>query len=448
MNEKKMIMDNPRAHTGEITGLAWYPDNRRLVSGGVDQRVALWDTATREKLTETKRQDTPIVISLALSPDGHYLVTGVNDERTEKSWVYLWDADSLQRIKVSMLGPTLPVAAIAFHPQEMRFVTASNDKSLFWWEYKPVESLSKILLVGNRPRAEGITTDENGNFLFSRVAGNAGIEVIGEDGQSRGTLPSGQSSLILTRWQGRPVLGAGDYNGQVGFLDLTNGNILLSPLKLANGSIRALAVSDDGNLLAAAFCLATRDCDNLVLADLRTGARLAVPAGFQDYKLEVITALAVNPDGKSIAIGGPAGQLLIYDLEKEEIYQVSTDELTQGRINLSVSSLAFSPEEENLLVVGFHTGQIALWKADSRGPVGEFIERTNDEVTGLTFRKDDAGRWVLLSVSARGEVRQWDISLQSWIERACLVAGRELTDEEKSSYLPAGVPQDPVCPNQ
>jgi hypothetical protein len=69
-------------------------------------------------------------------------------------------------------------------------------------------------------------------------------------------------------------------------------------------------------------------------------------------------------------------------------------------------------------------------------------------VTGLTFRKDDAGRWVLLSVSARGEVRQWDISLQSWIERACLVAGRELTDEEKSSYLPAGVPQAPVCPNQ
>jgi WD40 repeat protein len=448
MNEKKMIMDNPRAHTDEITGLAWYPDNRRLVSGGVDQRVALWDTATREKLTETKRQDTPIIISLALSPDGHYLVTGVNDEKTEKSWVYLWDADNLQRIKVSMLGPTLPVAAVAFHPQEMRFVTASNDKSLFWWEYKPVESLSKILLDGNRPRAEGITTDENGNFLFSRLAGNAGIEVIGEDGQSRGTLPSGQSSLILTRWQGRPVLGAGDYNGQVGFLDLTNSNVLLSPLKLANGSIRALAVSDDGNLLAAAFCLATRDCDNLVLADLRTGARLAVPAGLQDYQLEVITALAVNPDGKSIAIGGPAGQLLIYDLEKEEIYQVSTDELTQGRINLSISSLAFSPAEENLLVVGFHTGQIALWKADSRGPVGEFIERTNDEVTGLTFRKDDAGRWVLLSVSARGEVRQWDISLQSWIERACLVAGRELTDEEKSSYLPAGVPQAPVCPNQ
>lgn len=448
MNEKKMIMDNPRAHTDEITGLAWYPDNRRLVSGGVDQRVALWDTATREEVTETKRQDTPIIISLALSPDGHYLVTGVNDEKLDKNWVYLWDADTLQRIKVSMLGHTLPVAAVAFDPQEMRFVTASNDKSLLWWEYKPVESLSKILFSASGPRAEGITTGEDGKFLFARLTAGSGIEVIGEDGEVVRTLPSGQSSLILTRWQGRPVMAAGDYNGQVGLLDLATGDVALAPMKLANGSIRSLALSEDGSLFAGAYCLSTRDCDNLLIIDMNTGRPLVAPDSIKANRLAVITALAVSPDGKMVAIGGPAGQLIIYNLEKNEFYQVSTEELTQGKASLSLTSLAFSPSDENLLVVGFHTGQIALWEADSRGPVGEFIERTNDEVTGLTFRRDEQGRWVLLSISAQGEVREWDISLQSWIERACLVAGRELTDEEKASYLPADVPQGLICQNQ
>lgn len=448
LTEKSTVMTVQRAHTDEITGVAWYPDNRRLVTAGLDQRMVLWDTATREKITETNRQDTPIVISLALSPDGHYLVTGVNDEKLDKNWVYLWDADTLQRIKLPMLGHTLPVAAVAFHPQGMRFVTAGMDKSVFWWEYKPIDSMSRILLDQNNPRAEGITTDQFGNFLFARITGRSGIEVIGEDGKPLRTLPAGQSSLILTRWQGKAVLAAGDYNGQVAFLDLSDGSIALAPVKLANGSIRSLAVSEDGSLFAGAYCLSTRDCDNLLLIDMRTGKALVAPDSVKNYQLEVITALAISPDGKSIAIGGPAGKLIIYNLEKEEFYQVSTDELTQGKISLSLTSLAFSPVEENLLVAGFHTGQIALWEASSRGPVGEFIERTNDEVTGLTFRRDEEGRWVLLSVSALGEVREWDISLQSWIDRACLVAGRELTEEEKASYLPPGIPQESVCVNR
>jgi WD40 repeat protein len=324
-------------------------------------------------------------------------------------------------------------------------VTASNDKSLYWWEFKPIDSLSKTLVSAKDVRAEGITLAENGQYVFARISSGTGIEVIGEDQKPTRSLQPQYSSLALAQWQGKPMLALGDFNGQVTFTNLMDGKVVRDPVKLANGSVRSLAVSEDGSLLAASYCMSTRDCDNLALVNLQTGQPVALPENIKRFKLEIVTALAASPDGKSIAIGGPSGQLILYNLEKGEYFQVSTDQLTQGKINLEVTSLAFSPDEEGLLAVGFHTGQVALWKSATRGPIGEFIERTDGAVTGLTFRKDANDRWMLLSTSSKGEVREWTVDLQSWLERACLIAGRELSEEEKTSYLAPGMPQGPVC---
>jgi hypothetical protein len=81
-----------------------------------------------------------------------------------------------------------------------------------------------------------------------------------------------------------------------------------------------------------------------------------------------------------------------------------------------------------------------------RGPIGEFVERMNGEVTGLLFRKDANGLTTLVSVSSEGEVREWAVDERAWIDRACQMAGRSLTPEEKSKFLLPGSPQEDICP--
>jgi hypothetical protein len=44
----------------------------------------------------------------------------------------------------------------------------------------------------------------------------------------------------------------------------------------------------------------------------------------------------------------------------------------------------------------------------------------------------------------RGRVMHWDTRPESWIRRACTIAGRDFTPAEWTSYLP-GVPHQHTC---
>jgi hypothetical protein len=43
-------------------------------------------------------------------------------------------------------------------------------------------------------------------------------------------------------------------------------------------------------------------------------------------------------------------------------------------------------------------------------------------------------------------VRLWDVDLQSWLKRACAIANRNLTDEERRKYM-GDLPYRKTCPD-
>jgi hypothetical protein len=88
-----------------------------------------------------------------------------------------------------------------------------------------------------------------------------------------------------------------------------------------------------------------------------------------------------------------------------------------------------------------------LWDSVTLGPVGEFVERLNGQVTSLLLHKNSpSGLWTLVSTSSQGEVREWEIDPAAWVARACKMAGRNLTADEKSKFLLPGNPQEDICP--
>ncbi len=73
-------------HRSTVSSLAWSPDSRRLVSGGHDSTVHVWDSITANLLFMYREHLDPMV-TVAWSPDGKYIASGGGD-RT----VLVWDA--------------------------------------------------------------------------------------------------------------------------------------------------------------------------------------------------------------------------------------------------------------------------------------------------------------------------------------------------------------------
>lgn len=131
-------VDAMRGRDGVLIGhdvplCAFSPDGRRIVSGGPDNTVTIWDVTTGSKV-HTLRGHTMPVSAAAFSPDGSRIVSASYD-RT----VRMWDTKTGQEM-LTISGHTTEVCAVAWNPDGDRIVTGSigfgkdQDCSLRIWD--------------------------------------------------------------------------------------------------------------------------------------------------------------------------------------------------------------------------------------------------------------------------------------------------------------------------
>jgi WD40 repeat protein len=136
--------------------------------------------------------------------------------------------------------------------------------------------------------------------------------------------------------------------------------------------------------------------------------------------------LTFSHNGKWLASAGMDGTVSIWDVSSRQ-----RGEPFKGH-TLPVFGLAFN-KDDSLLASGSWDKTITIWDVKARQQVGDPLRGHTDYIYSLAFSPDGK---TLVSGSWDNTILLWDLDLQSWIKKACQVAGRNFTRAEWQQYFP------------
>ncbi|KIJ08040.1 hypothetical protein PAXINDRAFT_173117 [Paxillus involutus ATCC 200175] len=214
-------------HTGAVTGLAFFPDGRRLVSSSTDRTLIIWDVSSTGKKVERKLTGhTDRINSVAVTPDGSIIASGSVD-----GTLRIWDGTSGNQIgkpiAVDQSGPR-GVWGVSFSPEGQQIAATRGGRVMIW-------DLQTRTLVTALETYGGVSYTTTFSHDGSRIAADAG----------------GQSVCV---W------------------DPISGEVIFDSLKGHSDDIRWTAFTPDGRQLLTA----SQD-QTICRWDMQSGIRLGVP---------------------------------------------------------------------------------------------------------------------------------------------------------------------------
>jgi WD40 repeat protein len=371
-----------------VYGLAFSRDGTMLASSGsTDELVYLWDVRSLAAADIAPREgggvsslfaDFPATVwGLDFSPDGTMLGMSVLT-----GTIQIWDVETGQRIGEPLIGHTHPwPLSVRFSPDGTILASVGFDKSVRLWDVATGEQIGEPLL-GHTEKTAHVTFSLDGAVLFST-----------------------SHDATIRRW------------------DVATGQPIGEPLTGHTGQILGLALSPDGTTLA------TPGSDGTArLWDSMTGEPIGEP--FTGHPRGA-AAIDFSPDGTILAVGSHGGIILLWDVET---HQLIGEPLDAG--GLRTWDLEFSPDGQVLAAV-CEDGMLRLWDVATGLPIGPPLNSQYATTFGVAFSPD--GSFLVTSGKGDGQagtVRFWDMNPTAWKERACTIAGRNLTQAEWARYLP------------
>jgi tricorn protease-like protein len=113
-------------HSGLVLAVAFAPDAKTIASASGDNTIKIWNASTG-RLTHTLTGHDSTVYAIAYAPTGRHLVSGSWDRS-----VRIWDLDSGSQL-AKLDGHTQDVWSVAFNPEGTLFASAGEDQMVRIW---------------------------------------------------------------------------------------------------------------------------------------------------------------------------------------------------------------------------------------------------------------------------------------------------------------------------
>jgi WD40 repeat protein len=392
-----------RGHTGYIAGVGFLPDGEGLVSAGWDKTIRFWDVETGK---ETSRINCPTnVVALAVCPRGRFLAVGGNDHTvrlykvTTGRQVHLLEGheDAVTRLSFSPDGKYL-VSGVERRSGPARLWDVETGREVRRIEKRNPRLVQAMKVFAFVPGGKDLATWDEGQLIFRSIASgkvnhrlNVGgtIESVAfsPDGR-RVAVGRSPSTLLLDARTGEHLhdLARREEGSLVAFspdgkilaeaagtgVDLWDGATGAKLPQSAGPARKAyrLRFSPDGKRLAAI------EENNVRVWDAATGKEQRC---FHARGADRVSDIAFRPNGKELAAATSNRRVVLWD--------VNTGALTRqfDRQEVGTFPLAFAPDGKSL-VVGCLERSLRMLSADT-AVGGKGVIRILDTVTGKELRR-------------------------------------------------------------
>jgi WD40 repeat protein/serine/threonine protein kinase len=228
---------------------------------------------------------------------------------------------------------------------EQNFATALGTSALGQAQPDPVRSL--LLAVESIERTGSPTTDARSALVQARLAlAGGGVVPIGPAVSTPGSF------RVALRPDGR-IAAVADSTGPIRLYDTQTGSQIGSLLDAHSSGPRSLDFTTDGGVLVSG------SSDGLVLRwDLTTPEKVPNPEVLFDSD-DIVWAIDVSPDDRSVMVASDAGRLHELDLASGE-----QTRLLEWTGSAGIVSVAYSPEGDHI-VASNRDGRLQSWSTTS-----------------------------------------------------------------------------------
>ena len=322
--------------SGALDAVDFSPDSQLIASGGRDNLVRLWDTATGEnELILSGHSDW--VTSLAFSPDGQILASGSKDNT-----IRLWDVSTGQSLRTFKRHQD-DVTSLTFTHDGLVLISGSRDGMI---RLEETETGIEILQLENYSGSVwDIALSPDGTILAA--AGETGaIWLWGlwdESGLWIAPLYGHESPVVSIAFSpdGNRLLSGGQ-DGLLRLWEITNGgnSTMIEPTLLQGHIAPVMGVGFTADALVAI----SSSLDGTVrLWDVDGSVELGRELSTISGTGIPLTNLALNPDGTIAASVGTDGMLGIWNVDESTVAEL----IDTNRPAVVVNNSPRSPQTPN-----------------------------------------------------------------------------------------------------